>query len=761
MKLLIVESPAKCKTIKGFLGPGYEVLASYGHIRELSQKKHFFGIDIEHGFAPAFDLVPGKSKYISALQAASKKATEVYLAADDDREGEAIAWHVAQVLGLNPETTPRIVFREITKKAVITALQKCGRIDMNMVYSQQSRQIVDKLVGYELSPLLWKHISHGLKLSAGRVQSVVTRLVIDRETEIEKFASKSFFRTEGSFHHPQSKFNYTGHLVTDLTTANDVQNILRDFRIGKFSIEKIIIKEAHKNPSAPFITSTLQQEASSRLGFSAKQTMNIAQKLYEKGKITYMRTDSTHISADFQDKIKKWILKHHGSEFLRIKQYTKKIKGGQDAHECIRPTDVAEISLSNECTPQENKLYRIIWQRCIASQMSPQIVEVTQVHTRCSTVSSNYFLSTFTKEIFPGFRKVYSYATDEEETLTTEKFPLKSGDFVFRGEIVSLEKFTEPKPRYNEATLIKMLESKGIGRPSTYATMVTKVQEKGYMLKTTIPSKDIPAQRISLPMEGSELVTTDVMWKTRSEHNKLVPTDIGKMITAFLLENFQQIMDYTFTSHMEEKLDKIAQGSLNWSDVVSEFYQGFHPQVLVLEDTKTTSPEKGKYSRLLGQDPNTGENIWVVVARYGPCLQVGDNPKEALYKSLSKGIPMEKIDLTQALQLLQYPKNLGNYNGTEVQIKDGPYGFYIQWKGTKVSLPSDEITLPDAISLLETHTKKPLKEFGDIVILEGKWGPYIKNGKKNIPLKGYSQAAIAALTLEEVQVLVHFFHKKV
>lgn len=590
MKLLIVESPAKCKTIKSYLGPGYDVMASYGHVRDLAHDKHFFGIDIKNGFQPSFEVLKEKYKYITPLKEAAKSANTIYLASDDDREGEAIAWHLSQILKLDVKTNPRITFREITKEAVLEALNSPTTINMDKVHSQQARQILDKLVGFELSPLLWQHIAQGCgakgsNLSAGRVQSVVTRLVVDRERDISEFASKSFFKVIGNFlsacdtfNHKLGKgqsrlFPFMATLSEKILTEVGAIQLLEDCLKATFKIASIDVKEENRSSKAPFITSTLQQEAGTRLGLSPKSTMSIAQKLYEKGKITYMRTDSTNMSEAFQQQVKGFVTDTYGIPYLGIRQWTKKVKGGQEAHECIRPTKAAEILPEGDFSPIEKKLYRIIWQRTLASQMAAQRVEVSRISVSIGCmvgdkekVRKETFNSQFEKELFAGWTVLYKMSLNEldgiseeedtpiqqiepeqeqlqaeveeeiqDEAETNAKVKVSTADYdnivkafkigtvVTYKNINATQKHTEPVARFTEASLVKMLENKGIGRPSTYSSMVDKIQEKGYVIKGSIPSKSLPITILEIKSGNNDIIKTAGVHKTRAEKNKLLP----------------------------------------------------------------------------------------------------------------------------------------------------------------------------------------------------------------------------------------------
>lgn len=811
MKLLIVESPAKCKTIKSYLGSEYEVMASYGHIRDLAKDKHFFGIDISNGFQPAFEISKEKYKYINALKESAKSASVIYLASDDDREGEAIAWHLAQVLKLDISTNPRICFTEITKDAVTSAIKKPTTIDMNKVHSQQARQVLDKLVGFELSPLLWKHISQGSNLSAGRVQSVVTRLIIDREDEIGKFVSQSYFKVAGSFSPEKEDSNLTlSAVIPDkISTEEEVYSLLSECLKAQYKVESIDIKDEKRKSRPPFITSTLQQEAGSRLGLSPKLTMSLAQKLYEKGKITYMRTDSTAMSGAFQKQVKEYISGTYGQNWLSLKQWGKKVKGSQEAHECIRPTRADEIALDSDFTPVEKKLYKIIWQRALASQMADQEVQVMHIGINILVPKprKEIFISQFEKEIFPGWTILYktnlNSAIDGSANADTEhgdaledgdNNSCKVGNLEFDNilkrvqigtvlkyvNIKAVQKYTEPISRYTEATLVKMLENKGIGRPSTYSSMVDKIQEKGYVKKVTIPGKELPVITFEIVANKSNIDRKTSQIKTPTENNKLVPTDMGRIVTAFLVENFGELMDYGFTSEMESELDNVSQGDLIWNEVVKRYYDSFHPKVLLLGEEK--SKAKDKYRRLLGKHPVTGQDVYIMLAKNGPCLQAGDinKPKSCTYWSIdtTNTTSIDQITWEDALKVLAYPKDLGKIGDKSVEIKKGPYGYYLKWDNKNISIPKgqnvDNINLKVAEGIINGHlTSKSewclaqfdnldTKDATPIQILKGKQfkntkkppTPYIKKGKINIPLKGKTDEEASKLSYEEVKQII-------
>lgn len=796
MKLLIVESPAKCKTIKKYLGTDYEVLASYGHLRNLSDK-HYYGIDLKNNFTPHYTNIPGKSKQITQLKNCVKRAETVYLATDDDREGEAIAWHLAMLLKLDIEKTPRIIFHSITKTALLDAIKAPKKLDLDLVHAQQARQVLDKLYGYELSPLLWKHISNKMKLSAGRVQSVVTKLVIDREDQITNFNSVPYFETNGTFNLSNNNlFQISAQLTNKIENIDLMQKFLEKAQASTFKISNLEKTERNCNPPPPFITSTLLQEAGQRLGFSSKQTMMTAQKLYENGFITYMRTDSTMISKGFSEQISAYINEKYGPTYVHTRNYSaKKSKGAQEAHECIRPTNIKKTFLNTmEAKPNEQRLYQIIWQRTVASQMSAQKIEQLKI-----TISLYYnnvddgvelpekFQSKFERELFPGYKIIYNRDPELEKeklNLYQTASTLKVEDNLKYSIITGQSKSTNPPARYTEASLIKDLERKGIGRPSTYASMVSKIQDKNYVVKETRPGKETTCTilQIGNVNESAPFKTTNGVnyYNTKNhsgvEKNKLFPTDIGRIVTSFLVENFSELMDYQFTSEMESKLDLISNGEKVWHQTVKEFYQKFHEKVVVLDNLQSQSqeetctdgiPTKGNPT-LLGKHPVSGENIYVVMAKHGPCIRMGDNPKKADYYSLN-GQSFLDITLEDSLKLMEYPRKIGEYGDHVLYIKSGPYGLYFEHGDKKISI-KDQIDFnllkSDQIfalyeKLVEEKSKNnnvlhqfKSKDLGEISVLNGKFGAYIKLKNRNISLKDKNSEQIKNLTLDGVKKIV-------
>jgi len=794
MNLIIVESPAKCKTIQKYLGDKFVVKASYGHFRNLADKN--MGIDIHNNFQPTYEEDKEKKKYILDLKTAAKAAHTVYLASDDDREGEAIAWHLAEVLKLNVKNTPRIIFHEITKNALTKALENPTRVNMNVVHSQQARQISDKLIGFELSPVLWKHIQKGL--SAGRVQSVVTMLVVEKEKEIKDFASEGYYDVTGQFKYntPNNGFTIDAGYSKDLESYQEASELLKLCQTANFIIDSIDNDIRERKPSPPFITSTLQQEAGTKLGLSAKQAMSVAQKLYEKGKITYMRTDSTILSDHIINEIKNFILEQYGEEYSRVKQYNKKVKGSQDAHECIRPTHIDEIELQGDFTPVEKKLYQMIWRRTVASQMSPQKLEELTIMIKLTDVDAKfakeYFRGVFQKELFPGYTIVYKYkdvdaetvADDEPDISTDEssydniKKNLKESEPVNYIEITAKEKFTQPPGRYTEASLIKKLESNGIGRPSTYANMVTLIQDRGYVVKENKPGIKVNTKILHLKANVNNIKEEIVTTTTKAEKSKLFPTDIGIIVTQFLLREFPEIMNYEFTSSMENKLDTIATGNKIWHTIVREYYDIIHPKVIHLlsqvADNKDNK-EINKFKRLLGKDPKNNKNIYVIVSKHGPCLEIGDDPNNRKFASLSLTTPkdFESVTLEDAILSLEFPKNLGKHGNDSIIVKKGPYGFYLELERIgdtankqRITIPNDidptTIDLENAINILQTNktetgVNRTFKN-GTIKIMNGKFGPYIKTPMGNVPLKGYSEEDLDKLTLPLLEEIINKYY---
>jgi len=767
-KLVIVESPAKAKTIEKFLGKGYTVRSSFGHICDLP--KTTLGIDIENGFKPKYQVPADKKKVVAELKALSAKADTVYLASDEDREGEAIAWHLQHNLGLKPENTRRIVFHEITKDAILNAVQNPRTVDENLVNAQQARRVLDRIVGFELSPVLWRKVGKGL--SAGRVQSVAVRLIVDREREIQNFQPSPYFSVKAVFHpeNQTEKVRLNASLDSRLSTEAEAMSFLQKCNSGcRFSISSIDRKQATRYPAPPFTTSALQQEASRKLGFSVSQTMRIAQKLYESGLITYMRTDSTNLSSLAINTIKQAIVENYGAEFSKVRQFHTHSKGAQEAHEAIRPTYAANKTISG--TPAEKKLYELIWKRAVASQMADALVEKTTI-----TISSDKFSEKFICEgekiLFDGFLRLYIEGKDdepEEETLNQLIPNLENGEIMKAISIEAQQKFTPKPPRYSEASLVKKMEELGIGRPSTYAPTITTITSKrGYVVKDSRPGVKREALKITLDKPGETAgagkITTETVSETMgAEKNKLFPQDMGTVVTRYLEENFKDIMDYGFTAKVEEDLDEIAEGKLNWTGLMSSFYTPFHKIVdqQNLEHTHVNS------ERELGVDPKDGKVVSVRLGKFGPLAQKGAaDDKDKQFASLRKDQSIETITLEEALKLFELPRHVGTIDGKEVISAIGRFGAYVKYDGKFFSLAKGQdpytIDITQAEELIkakETAAEKSLmKEFADqdIQIINGRYGPYIKHAGNNYKIpKGKGVKPAEELTLEDCRNIIN------
>ncbi len=742
--LVIVESPAKAKTIKKYLGKDFDVLPSFGHIRDLSTKN--LGVDVENNYKPNYVIEPEKKKIIKQLKEAAKQAQTVWLATDEDREGEAIAWHLTDVLGLNENNAKRIVFHEITKNAIQKAIKNPRWIDYNLVNAQQARRILDRLVGFELSELLWKKVKN--KLSAGRVQSVAVRLIVEREEEIRNFKPQSWFKISAIFEFESEgkKYQLKADSNEKFKTEQEATQVLKSMINANFSVADVTSKPTKKSPPAPFTTSTLQQEASRKFGFPVNKTMQIAQKLYEEGKITYMRTDSTTLADEAIEMFKNFIIENYGSKYSKPRQYKTKVKRAQEAHEAIRPTSTQRIVSQNK---DEQRLYELIFNRTLASQMADAIFDKTTVTVQ---MDNNPLKLTATTQVlkFDGFLKIYKYKDlDEEEKQEQTLPPIKKGQKLNLIEAYAVQKFSNHPPRYNEASLVRKLEELGIGRPSTYAPTISTIQQRGYIIKRTIPGKERQIKKITL--KNNKITTENITETYGYEKNKLVPTDMGIVVTDFLKKYFPDIIDYNFTANVEEDFDKIAAGKINWTKVIDEFYKKFHP--LVIQTTEQASKERKQ--RLLGKDPDTGRNVYAKIAKYGPVIQLGDPGDEQPLKfaSIPKHLHIDDITLEQALELLNKDPNgtlLGTTNdGTPVYKRWTKYGPVIQFgkyekNGPKphfVNLPRNininTITLEQALKLKELPKKITTYNGKDVVIGIGKYGPYVLYDDKfySIPQK--------------------------
>ncbi len=755
--LVIVESPAKARTIEKFLGKGYTVKSSFGHIRDL--KKKGLGIDIENGFLPQYEISSDKKKTVSELKTAAGKADTVWLASDEDREGEAIAWHLAETLSLDPEKTRRIVFHEITKNAILDAIENPRDIDMNLVKAQQARRVLDRLVGFELSPILWKKIQP--KLSAGRVQSVALRLIVDREREISAFEAKPYFRVEGVFYAEGSKKPIHATLDRKFDTEDEARAFLERCRGEEFHIASVDKREARRSPAPPFTTSTLQQEAARKLGYSVSQTMSIAQRLYEAGLITYMRTDSMNLSTLALGTTKEVVTRLYGAPYAKTRNYHTHTKGAQEAHEAIRPTYVSNLDI--EGTATEKRLYNLIWKRTVACQMADAVVEKTDVEIRGSRIAE-MFLASGEQILFDGFLKVYIEGRDDEESENLTVLPtLGEGQLLNCNQISAIQKYTQHLPRYSEASLVKKLEELGIGRPSTYASTVSTLITRGYIIKGDKPGLD--QEVCQLDLRDGQITRSVRHEKTGAEKKKLLPENIGIVVTDFLAANFADILDYGFTAQVEESFDKVAKGRLSWDKVISDFYGPFHKEV----DGSLQDQEHTRSERLIGYDPVTGKPISARIGRFGPLLQKGasDDPDKQ-FVSLRKGQLIETITLEDALQLFALPRVVGHYGDAEITTAIGRFGPYVKYDGHFVSLAKGQdpytLTEEQAIALIEEsrnkETKKVIADFPDagIQILNGRYGPYLKKGKENYRIPKKQDAA--SLTLEDCLAIISKAEKK-
>ncbi|MDO4736536.1 MAG: type I DNA topoisomerase [Bacteroidia bacterium] len=731
--LVIVESPTKAKKIGEFLGEGYVVKSSGGHIRDLAKKN--LGIDIENNFEPEYLVSADKAKIVSELKSLAKKAKTIWLASDEDREGEAIAWHLQQTLKLKEENTKRIVFHEITKDAILNAVKNPRQLDINIVMAQQARRVLDRLVGFELSPILWKKVAP--KLSAGRVQSVAVRLIVEKEREIIAFNSTQFYKIQGVFHPQTSKksVKVKASLEHKFEQKQDALALLEKCKESEFAIENIETKDLSRTPAPPFTTSALQQEASRKLGMSVTQTMRIAQKLYESGLITYMRTDSTNLSQLAINSIKQTICNNFGEEYSKVRQYKTKSKGAQEAHEAIRPTYPANETI--EGTPQEKKLYNLIWKRTIASQMADAKLEKTTI-----TIGSDKFAEKFISQgeqvIFDGFLKLYLESRDDEDTeQENQLLPiLNNGEVMERLEISATERFTQKPARYSEASLVKKLEELGIGRPSTYAPTLATIVQRGYIVKEDREGKQ--REFTALTLKDNQIKESTHTEIVGAEKNKLFPQDIGMLVTDYLSNKFESILDYGFTAKVEADFDKIADGKLVWHKLIETFYTPFHKRVdETLKESTHTNAE-----RELGVDPVSGKVIIVRLGKFGPLVQKGTNEDpDKQFVSMQKGQLIESITLEEALKLFELPRKVGEFDGKEIIAAIGRFGPYIKHNGKFVSLGKvynpRTITQDEAISLLQENAQKEANKFihnfeeEDIQVLNGRFGAYIKHAGAN------------------------------
>ncbi|GGM92744.1 DNA topoisomerase 1 [Dyadobacter beijingensis] len=748
--LVIVESPAKAKTIESYLGQDFTVKSSFGHVRDLPE--HDMGVDVEHGFQPSYEISSDKVKVISELKKLAKDA-EVWLATDDDREGEAISWHLKEALGL-PDNTKRIVFREITKTALRNAIEKPRTIDTALVDAQQARRILDRLVGYELSPVLWKKIRIGKSnLSAGRVQSVAVRIIVEREREIDAFRSKSSFKVTAHFDLGNGKV-LNAELAKNFPTEQDAYQFLEKCIGAEFSIRNLEVKPAKKTPAPPFTTSTLQQEASRKLSFSVAQTMTVAQRLYEAGKISYMRTDSTNLSEEALDKSKQQITKEYGVEYYNRRIFKTKSESAQEAHEAIRPTDFSTLAGSSD--RNEQRLYELIWKRAIASQMSDAQLERTTATIGISTTSEELVAQGEVIK-FEGFLKVYLESSDDEDEEQKGMLPpLNIGQVLKLADMKATERFTRNPPRYTEASLVKKLEEMGIGRPSTYAPTISTILKREYIVKE---------DRQGFEREFKEMTLADDQIRSKvnkevygSEKAKLFPTSTGMVVNDFLVSHFQDIVDYSFTANVEKDFDHIAEGQLEWQQMIKDFYTPFQKKVA---EAREEAIDKSLTSRDLGEDPATGKKVSVRIGKYGPYVQIGDveDEEKPRFASLQKGQLMETITLDEAFELFKLPRQVGFFEEKELVVNVGKFGPYVKHDGKYYSLAKTDdpmaVTEERLVEIIGEKrlqdSNRTIKEFAEdpeAKVLNGRYGPYIAFGKKNVKIPKGTEPA--SLTYEQV-----------
>ncbi len=720
--LVIVESPAKAKTIEKFLGADFTVKSCFGHIRDLVKGDK--AIDVDDGYTPHYEVPADKKSVVNDLKKLAKKSDVVWLASDEDREGEAISWHLSEVLGLNKENTKRIVFHEITKPAILKAIESPRQIDEHLVDAQQARRILDRLVGFKLSPVLWRKVKPSL--SAGRVQSVAVRLVVEREREIEGFESKSTFKVVAKFNQKGKRFQADSN--TKFQSEADAQVFLDSCKGAVFTVDRVDVKPGTKKPAAPFTTSTLQQEASRKLGYSVSRTMSLAQRLYENGHITYMRTDSVNLSDLAVSSAKTEIENQYGPEYSNPRKYSTKSAGAQEAHEAIRPTYFNINSAGNNY--DEERLYQLIWRRAIASQMSEAKLEKTTVKI---SNNNNEHLFTANGEVlkFEGFLKVYLEGTDDEEQETAGLLPpLASSDQPSCDEITATQRFSRPPARYTEASLVRKLEELGIGRPSTYAPTISTIQKRGYVEKGT--GEGFERRYKVLKLVGDDINVSDKTEMTGSNKNKMVPSDIGKVVTDFLIKHFDHIMDYNFTANVEKEFDEIANGLKEWSTMIDNFYNPFAKTV----DTALETAERASGERILGEDPVTGKQVSVRLGRFGPMVQIGvaDEEDKPKFASLQAGQKIDNMSLEEALELFKFPKVIGTYEGEELVVAQGRFGPYVKFKDMFVSIPKDEdlgsVDLDRAVELIIAKQKAdaPVAHYEEMPVQKGtgRFGPFIK-----------------------------------
>ena len=758
--LVIVESPAKAKTIEKFLGKDFKVMSSYGHIRDLKKKE--LSID-DKTLEPEYEIPEEKTKLVADLHAKADKAEKVWLASDEDREGEAISWHLCEVLGLDKKKTNRIVFHEITKPAILEAIEHPRHLDMNLVNAQQARRVLDRLVGFKLSPVLWRKVKPAL--SAGRVQSVAVRLIVEREREIQNFQSEVYYSVNGVFAitNPDGSASEVKALLGNrFKTEAEVIAFLEKCKEATFTVESIQKKPVKRTPAPPFTTSTLQQEAARKLGFSVSQTMMIAQHLYENGRITYMRTDSVNLSKLCLGASKGEIVKLYGEDYSKVRQYHTSAKGAQEAHEAIRPTYMDQMEI--EGTAQEKRLYELIWKRTIASQMADAEIEKTTVNIEVSGTDET-FIAQGEVVKFDGFIKVYRESSDDDDQ--QDEFghilpPLKKGQVLSRRDIIATERFSQGPQRYTEASLVHKMEELGIGRPSTYAPTISTIQQREYVQKGDKKGEDRPYSLYQL--KGKQISQKTRKELIGSEKGKLIPTDIGIVVNDFLMENFNEIMDYNFTAKVEQDFDKIAEGDEKWTDIMKAFYKSFEPTV---EKTMNARQEHKAGERQLGNDPKTGKPVFVKIGRFGPVVQIGsaEDKDKPQFAQLPKEQSIETITLEEALDLFKLPRNLGDYENKPVTIGTGRFGPYVLHDRKYTSLPKDwdpmAITLDEAIALIQDkrreESQKHMKFFLEdpkLEVMNGRYGPYLVYDGKNYRLPKTMHEKAKDLTYDECMKVI-------
>lgn len=765
--LVIVESPAKAKTIEKYLGADYKVMSSYGHIRDL--KKKDFGVDLKT-FEPQYEIPADKRKVVTELRAQAKKSEAVWLASDEDREGEAISWHLAEVLGLDPKETRRIVFHEITKPAILSAIEHPRHIDLNLVDAQQARRVLDRLVGFKLSPVLWRKVRPSL--SAGRVQSVAVRLIVEREREIQQFKPESSYRVTAMFEVPASNGSITllkAELNKRFATRDEAQAFLEKCKEATFTIDAITTRPTKRNPAPPFTTSTLQQEAARKLGFPVAVTMRVAQSLYESGLITYMRTDSMNLSDLCLNSCGPVISSLMGDEYHQRRTYHTHSKGAQEAHEAIRPTDMNRQTIEGDT--REQRLYELIWKRTIACQMADAKLERTTVNIAVSE-TDEMFQATGEVVRFDGFLRVYRESQGDDENANADESkllpPMNEGEALQRREVVAQQRFSQQPARYTEASLVHKMEELGIGRPSTYAPTISTIQNREYVVKGDAEGTSRSYDQLTL--QSDTISETTQSENVGSNRGKLVPTDIGLVVNDFLMEYFPEIMDYNFTANVEKQFDEVAEGKENWTEMISNFYQDFEPQV---ERTLNEKTEHRVGERELGVDPKSGKPVSVKIGRFGPVVQMGtpSDDEKPQFANLTKGQSIETITLEEALELFKLPRTLGELEGQVVKANVGRFGPYVQLGKLFVSIPKGEdpmdITLERAAELIQEKRLKEeqshLKQFDedpDLEVRAGRWGPYIAYKGKNYKLPKSDAERATELTYDECKKIIEAEAKK-